>query len=264
MEDNKNLYAEERKEKIIRYLEEHKKISVIELCEYFGVSPTTIRNDLKELDEMNLIKRTHGGALYNNKTHFEPKYKEKSVQYPAIKDAIAQIAAEFIEDGDTIALDTGTTTLAIAKIAAKKNNLTIITNDIRIASYLEENSTNNSIILAGGTLRNGYNCTVGPATQNFLKSHFVDKAFIACDGFSIKAGITTPNIEQAELKRILIDIASEKVVVCDSSKLEREAFVQVYGLDRIDALITDMGKGPEIIEKFKSTGINVFIAGPAN
>jgi DeoR family fructose operon transcriptional repressor len=254
-----NLYAEERQEQIIRYLEEHGKVSVAELCEFFHVSPTTVRNDLKGLNKAGSIKRTHGGAIYKTKTGTEQRFLDKSSKNVAGKTNIAQIALDLIEDGDTIALDTGTTTLAIARMLPNKKGLTIITNDIRIATCLEENCKDHGVILIGGNLRVGYSCTVGPAAQSFLREHYVDKAFIACDGFSLKAGVTTPNSEQAELKKIMIDIAGEKLVVCDSSKLERIAFVKVCDVKMIDVLITDLEPRNELIEKYKSVGLRVFV-----
>lgn len=180
------LFAEERKQKILDLLKEKSKLMVPELCSEFGVSPATIRNDLRELENAGLLKRTHGGAIKVSKTSFELNSYQKKVTNLNEKKAIARIAINYVEDGDTIALDTGTTTLELARLLSSRKNITVVLNDIEIAAYLE-NEQNIDVILIGGSLRKGFHCTVGPIAVRSLQGLYVDKAFMATNGISVKA-----------------------------------------------------------------------------
>ncbi len=253
---NEPLFAEERKRKIIEMLRQKNKIMVPELCEYFNVSGATIRNDLRDLEKSGMLKRTHGGAINVSKSGFEPNYYQKEVKYPLAKKAIAEKGVELIEDGDVIILDTGTTILKLAQLLKNKKNLTVVVNDIEIARCLEEAEGVN-IIMIGGTLRKNLHCTVGPIAASTLSGLNVDKAFMATNGLSIEKGLTTPDINQAEIKKIMIDIASEVIVLCDSSKLGKNSFVQFAPLNRIDKLITNNGVNSEYIKELSGVDIDI-------
>lgn len=250
------LFAEERKMEILEILNRKSKIVVPELCEHFSVSSATIRNDLRELEESGLLKRTHGGAIKNIKTGYELDTLQKQVKNLAEKQAIAKRAIELVEDGDTIAIDTGTTTLEFAKLLTSKKQITVVVNDVKIAGYLEYN-TNANIILIGGLIRRHYNCTVGHMATNALKGLNVDKAFMATNGVSIKRGLTTPDMGQAEVKKAMMDIATEIIVLCDSSKIENMAFVQFAPIERVDRLVTDDKIHAGDLAEFKILGIEV-------
>ena len=250
------LFAEERKSKILELLNENSKLVVPDLCEYFGVSPATVRNDLRELENGGLLKRTHGGAILNTKTGYELNSYQKEVKNLAAKQAIARFAVNLVEDGDTIAIDTGTTTLEFAKLLTSKKGITAVVNDIDIARQLEENSDAN-IILAGGMLRRNFHCTVGPIAQKALEGLSVDKAFIAANGVTVKRGLTTPDLTQSEVKKAMINITSEIIVLCDSSKIGNVAFSQVVSLDKVNRLITDDGAEERELQEFRALGILV-------
>lgn len=239
------LFAEERQEQIISLLNQNSKLLVPELCDYFKVSPATIRNDLRDLSAKGRLKRTHGGAIPISKTTFEPTSADKDDIQLDKKKRIALLAAELVEDGDTIAIDAGTTMLEFAKLLCNKKALTIVTNDIRIASYLESNSVHTIIILAG-VLRHGLQCAVGPLTINTINSLNVDKAFIATNAFHTKKGFTTPDINQAEVKKALIRSSSESTILCDSSKMNSICFMEFAHLHDIDRLITDEDVSPQM------------------
>jgi len=253
------LFAEERKQKILDLLKEKSKLMVPELCSEFGVSPATIRNDLRELENAGLLKRTHGGAIKVSKTSFELNSYQKKVTNLNEKKAIARIAINYVEDGDTIALDTGTTTLELARLLSSRKNITVVLNDIEIAAYLE-NEQNIDVILIGGSLRKGFHCTVGPIAVRSLQGLYVDKAFMATNGISVKGGITTPNIEQAEVKAAMINMAEEVIVLCDSSKIGNNSFVQVHPITAIDRIITDEGINENDLNEFITEGILVDVA----
>lgn len=236
--DTTPLFAEERHAQILSLLKEHAKILVPDLCELFQVSPATIRNDLRDLEAAGKLKRTHGGAIPIGKASFEPTSSSKTVSSIAEKKRIAQCAASMIEPGDTIALDAGTTTFEFAKCLTGIPNLTVVTNDIKIALYFEEHTEAN-IIVIGGFLRHGFECTIGPMALAAMVGLNVDKAFLATNAFSIEKGLTTPDMNQAEMKKALIRSAAETFLLCDSSKIGRTSFIEYASLDVIDHFITD-------------------------
>lgn len=239
-QEQQPLFAEERQDQIISLLNQHNKLLVSELCDYFKVSPATIRNDLRDLSAQGRLKRTHGGAIPITKAAFEPTSADKDVIQADNKKRIAALAAESVEDGDTIALDAGSTMLEFSKLLCDKKSLTIVTNDIRIAAYLEANSTHTIIMLAG-TLRHGLQCVVGPLTIHTMNSLNVDKAFIATNAFHPDKGFTTPDINQAEVKKAFLRSSSHSTVLCDSSKMNGICFMEFAQLHDIDRLITDSG-----------------------
>lgn len=239
------LFAEERQEQIVALLSKNTKLLVPELCDHFQVSPATIRSDLRELAAKGRLKRTHGGAIPINKTLFEPSTDDKRICNSEEKQAIAQIAAEMIENGDTIAIDAGSTMMELAKKLVKKEDLTIVVNDLNIALFLEQNS-NASIIVLGGNLRKRQQCTVGPITLSTLVSLNVDKVFLATNAFSPEKGFMTPDMNQAEVKKAMLKSATERIVLCDSSKIGKISFVEFAKLQDIDKLITDSNVSSEV------------------
>lgn len=248
--DGYPLFAVERREAILRLLEERTKILVPELCEYFKVSPATIRGDLRDLEAGGRLKRAHGGAVPVGKASFEPTSRLKEVERVAEKRRIAGQAAGLVEDGDTIVLDTGTTTLELAKCLAGRTDLTVVTNDLDIAAFLER-ASGISLVMTGGTIRRGFHCVTGPVTLAGLRDLNVDKAFLAANAYSLDRGFTTPNIEHAEVKRSMLAIAAECIMLMDSAKIGRTAFVKFADIADIDRLITDNGAGREVLNAIR-------------
>lgn len=235
---NDTMFAEERKIKIVEYIQRHLKATVPELCTAFDVSSATIRNDLRELEKSGLILRTHGGAMVKTKTGFELTEKQKLSRSSEEKRKIARSAVNLIEDGDTIILDTGTTTGELAKLLHEKQNIHVVTSDFNIASILEE-AESVDIILLGGVVRKGFHCTIGASGRGLLSSLTVDKAFMGANSFSFETGASTPDISQAETKKAMIEIAAKVILLCDSSKLGKSSFARFAAVDEIDILVTD-------------------------
>lgn len=253
------LYAEERKMKILEFIKDNDKVSVLKLCDYFNVSGSTIRNDLRELESSNLLKRTHGGAMTKSKTGFELDSQHKEGQNQTEKERIAETALDLIEDGDTIILDTGTTTLELAKRLSSKRNLTVMINDIQIARCLEEIEDIN-IIFIGGAIRKKFHCTVGTLGTKMISGLAVDKAFMATNGISLKKGATTPDVNQAETKKAMITISNKIIVLCDNSKIGRSSFAQFADIKQVDIIITDDGIDNKLRQGFELYGIEVMVA----
>ena len=254
-----NIFAEERKQMIVELINKEVKTTVVALCEKFAVSPATIRNDLRELELAGLLKRTHGGAMSNKKASFELNSYQKEVENVDKKAVIALAAVECVQDGDIIAIDTGTTTLEFVKLLVGKKNLTVVTNDIKIALHLEENS-DLDVILTGGAVRRSFHSTIGLIALNSLKELSVDKSFIASNGVSVSRGVTTPNIEQAQVKEKLVEFADEVILLVDSTKLGKASFARFADLKQVDLIITDDEAPPDMVADIRNIGVSVEIA----
>ena len=254
---NDILFAQERKSQILDLVNKRKKVTVAELCDYFKVSSATIRNDLKDLQLKGLLIRTHGGAIEKNKMGFELDMRHRKTQNLAEKQKIANIAINLIEDGDKIILDTGTTTLELAKLLYQKKEITVVTNDIEIARVLEDHNTI-QIILMGGIIRKKFHCTVGILGNELCGGLRTDKAFMGVNALSLANGASTPDIYQAQAKKSMIAIANKVILLCDSSKIGRVSFVQFATLKDIDTIVTD-SMDEKTRAKFEENGVEVLL-----
>ncbi|MCB2300551.1 DeoR/GlpR family DNA-binding transcription regulator [Clostridium tagluense] len=252
------MFAEERKSKILDILNKDGKVKVCELSQIYEVSEVTIRRDLQELEETELIKRVYGGAVLNDNTKFEPTFSEKIDKFYDEKESVGKLAASMIVDGETIVLDAGTTTLNIARHITAKN-ITILTNSVDIAFELVKKQ-NMEVIVTGGTLRWETRALVGPVADSTFENFKVDKAFIGVNGVCIINGLTTPNIIEASTKREMIKIARKIIVVCDHTKFNKVSFAKIVDLDSIDTIITDNKLDDELIEKFEEKDVKVIKA----
>lgn len=249
------MFAEERKAKILEILNTSYRIQVNDLTEALQVSESTIRRDLQDLEQEGLLKRTHGGAVKLENTSFEPTMNEKELTNIEEKIEIGKKAAAFIEDNDTVILDAGTTTLQIAK-NIQARNVTVLTNSMLIALELLNNKEV-EVIIAGGYARREIVSIVGPITDKIIQSLRVDKAFIGTNGITIEDGCTTPNVDEAHTKSIMIQSAKEIYIVADHSKFGTVSFARIARLDEIDGIITDEGIDQNILEKYQSKNIQI-------
>lgn len=250
-----------RRALILQKLKKQASVSVAELHEEFQVSEVTIRKDLNDLFERNLLIRTRGGAIassssvnkddtpINNKRFFNIREKQ----------AIGRLAASLIEEGNTIMLDSGTTTLEIARNLGRFQRLTIITNALNVATELLKYKRFN-VILLGGNLRETSQSTVGPVAESNLKVFYCDKLFLGVDSFNIECGLSTPNIEEANINQVMLSMASEVVAVFDSSKVNKRSFAFIAPVDKIDVIVTDSNLPANIRTQLKSMNIKLHIA----
>jgi DeoR family fructose operon transcriptional repressor len=253
------VFVEERKRDIIEYVGSHKKATVGELCERFGVSSATIRSDLRDLEQAGGLVRTHGGAIVRGQARFEPDALEKGVQRLTEKRAIAALALRMIEDGDTIVIDTGTTTLELAGLLDSKKDITVITNDLAIAFRLEQHPSA-TVHFLGGVLRKRFHCTVGSRAEEALRGLTVDKAFMAANSFSLEKGAGTPDLQQAELKKRMMSIATKVFLLMDSSKMGKNSFACFAAPEEIDCLIID-AIAPEGAKFLEDAGVEILTVG---
>ncbi|MCZ8522542.1 MULTISPECIES: DeoR/GlpR family DNA-binding transcription regulator [Paenibacillus] len=258
------MFGEERKTKIMERLELEERVDVVELSQKLEVSESTVRRDLRELEEAGLLKRTHGGAVSNkialkNGVNLEPSFREKEVQYQREKQAIARKAAELIREGDTVLLDSGTTTLYLLQELKAFRQLTVVTNAVISPLHLDHHP-GIELIFLGGTFRPQTQSMVGLFTEQSLDLIRVDKCFIATNGVNLEQGLTTPTMAEAAIKRKMISCAQEVVLVTDSSKFGRSHFAKFAGLDQIHTCITDGGIPQNDIQSLQDRGITVVTA----
>ena len=239
----------ERQVKIKEYLVEKGFASVEDLSKIFKVSEMTIRRDLDELHKQGLIQRIYGGAMANDPAFFEMSVMAKSTQFAYEKEKIGRAAAEMVKDGDTVLMDSGTTTLEVAK-NLKYKKITLITNALNVAIELSV-CPQIEIIVAGGILRKTVLNTVGPQTDSFINDLRVDKAFIGVEGVHSENGISVPDLLNAHCKRVMMSIAHQSIVVADHSKLGRNATNKITTLDEVDMVITDSKADAGIIKKLQ-------------
>lgn len=252
-------YAEERKNKILQLLETNDRVQVTDLVNLFHVSGSTVRSDLRELEKNNQLVRTHGGAIPSSQRTFEDPLSSRKITEG--KEKIAEAATNYINDGDSLVIDTGTSCVVFAEALAnsKKKKLRIITYDLKVATILSE-KTNYEIIMIGGLLRNGFDYSAGESAIRQLKTFLVDKAIIATNSFTVTHGYSTPDLATAELKSCLFSIARKKIVLCNGEKIGKDSFKIFGSPDLADLLIVDYGLDELQIKQLARQKVEVIIA----
>jgi DeoR family transcriptional regulator, aga operon transcriptional repressor len=246
----------ERRDSIIQLIQQNGKVRVDDLSEKFDVSSVTIRNDLDFLEKKGICHRTHGGALIRKNVYEDPTLEEKQKRSKKEKENIGGKALEFINSGDSILLDSGTTTMEIAFRLNSKKNLTVMTNALNIAIKLLS-FEDIKVMLTGGTLRKESYSLVGPEAEASIKNYYFDKLFLGVDGLDIELGLTTPHPMEAQLNRIMVSRAHQVIAVSDSSKFGRRSFSQICSIDAINTLITDTNISPEFEKELLKRNVEV-------
>ena len=223
----------ERRLQIVKDISENDKISVSDLATKYGVSQVTIRNDLRVLQEHGLIRRIHGGASSERiANRFDSHYE--------IKLRIADKAAEMIESGETILIESGSTNALLAKKLGQTKDVTIVTNSYFIANYVRD-YPRLKVVLLGGDFQQDSEVCVGPLTRQSMQSYYVDKLFIGSDGFSEKEGFTSNNLQRAEVVTAMAKRANHAIILTDSSKFTQRGVARQLPLSEISMVITDDG-----------------------
>ena len=231
---NVGLFKEERKVQILKLLDADQRVEVADLSRRFTVSEDTIRRDLKDLQNQGLILKTHGGALRHVAA---PKTFETRLEYAArFKLSIGMAAAELVEEGDCVLIDSGTTALSLAR-SLKVGKAKILTNSLDVAQVVSQNSNFELIVLGGRW--DALHQLVGSVTVEQLSRYRVDKVFLGMPGLDSRHGITAPSEEEAAVKRAMIQIGQEVIALADHTKLGEVAFAYVAPASAIDVLVTD-------------------------
>ena len=249
----------ERRKTILELIETQSSISVVELSKVLSVSDMTVRRDLRVLSNSGLLERVHGGALSRRGRSYEPPYFIREKESSRHKQLIGQRAASMIQQGESVTLDVGTTTLEMARNMAGIANLSVLTASLRIANELVD-LPNIRLILTGGLVRQQELSLVGYIAERTYQEFRVDKAFVGVGGIHMEVGLTEYNLEDAQVKKSLIANADQVIVLADSRKLGETCFAFIAPLSTVDILVTDADASKEALDPFREKGVEVIIA----
>ncbi|MGE5110080.1 MAG: DeoR/GlpR family DNA-binding transcription regulator [Acidobacteriaceae bacterium] len=259
--DETRLLAEQRRRKILDLLEHKGQITVGDIVERFSISAVTARGDLDALASSGAAIRSHGGAVRQMEANRDYPLRLKAALHRSEKTKIGRAAAELIQPGEVIILDSGTTTAEIARQLKARNlqSVTVITNALNIVSELVD-ATGISVIGLGGLLRPVSLSFVGPQAEAMLRDLHADRLFLAVDGFDFENGPSTPDVLEAQLNGLMMRVARETNVVADYSKLGRRSVSRIGPVESVHRLITDSHASEEFTRELRNRGVEVIQA----
>lgn len=234
---NKEYDINERKQIICRLISENGKVRVSDLKELFSTSEVTIRKDIEELEATGVLERVHGGAVSPSKNYFNLSFHQRKSKNMKEKEAIAKAAANIVSDGDTVFINSGTTTYFLAQELRKRKKLSVVTNSIWVASELSD-INGIKVILLGGFYNLTYGFTYGDDAVNKIKTYYTDKCFLSVDGVTAD-NISTYHYEEAEVSRAMTERSNQRIVLADYSKIGKESFAAIKPITEIDLIITN-------------------------
>ncbi|WP_026973263.1 DeoR/GlpR family DNA-binding transcription regulator [Aliagarivorans marinus] len=249
-----------RREKILELLTQREQVEVKELSGMFDTSEVTLRSDLKLLEQQGKLKRFFGGAQALHSLPLSQKEQEQNIEsrYDINKDSkqrIAMAAAELVTKGDSIIIDSGSTTHLVAAELAKSGGYTVVTNNLPASSALMD-APEMTLVIVGGTYRSKTKSLHGYQAEQCLQNVQADVLFVGADGIDPDKGITTFN-EGYAITDVMAKCVQKVIAVVDSSKMGRIGFNRVLEAQRIDTLVTDKAIAPETKAQFEALGIDV-------
>lgn len=257
---SQRLLAEERRRRILESVQRDGRVTVEDLVQRFRVSSVTARADLNALSERGAIMRSHGGAvqMLEPAKDYPLRYKETIHRFE--KARIGRRAAELVKAGQTVILDSGSTTAEIARAlrGMKLRSLTVITHALNIAREMVE-VPNLSLIMIGGILREVSNSFVGPHAERMLQDLHADHFFLAVDGLDPNNGLSTPDILEAQLNAMMIRVSDEVTVVADATKFGRRSLSVICDIGIVRRVITDDRVDLEAVKSLEGRGIEVIV-----
>jgi DeoR family transcriptional regulator of aga operon len=243
---------------ILERLSERGTLSLSSLSEELKVSEATVRRDLADLEDQQLLRRTHGGARVFN-SELELPVRLKDTRFPEAKALIARKTAQLIPSGKyVVALSGGTTTREVARVLATRHDLTIVTNSLTTASELASRPTL-QVIMTGGVVRSHSFELVGVLAENTFNAIHVGTAILGVDGITAAAGATTHDEVEARTNNAMVAHAQRTIVVADGSKVGRVTFANVAACDQIQDFVTDSTADPDALEELRAAGIRVHV-----
>lgn len=252
-----------RREQVLAIVEDHGFVRVTDLGEMFHVSSMTVRSDLEALSRAGHLRRIRGGAVRFADVQRERAFEETSAVFALEKSAIGRVAAELVSSGETVILDVGTTTTAVALALLRREQLasvTVITSGLNIALKLEAAVPRIGVIVTGGTLRPLQHSLVNPMGSLVLERIAGATLFLGCNGVHPSAGVTNINLEEADIKRQMLRAARRVIAVADGSKIGQIQVVRLCDIVDLDLLITGQSADARIVEDLLALGLEVVIA----
>jgi DeoR/GlpR family transcriptional regulator of sugar metabolism len=242
-----------RQEVILKLLTQDGQVEVAALTGTLGVTEMTIRRDLADLQKKGIAQRVHGGARRMDRSPFELR----SVDLQDEKMRIGVTAASMVRDGETIGIDSGTTAHAVALALRDRSGLQIVTNSIHVAAAFRE--TSNRVFMLGGRMLPELSL-VGPATLKSMSGLSINRLFLGCGGITERRGFSYFDIEEAEVRRGLLSIADELVIVADHRKFGRTETISVAPISAATAIVTDRAPNEQYLQLFEDQGVSLLVA----
>lgn len=249
-----------RRDRVAEAIRRSRYTSVSDLAAEFGVSEVTIRTDLDVLAETGQVRRVRGGAIHRATGTLEASFEQDSDTLAVEKAAIGRMAAGLVESGQTVMLDIGSTVAAVARALSERTDLqdvTVVTNGIRVAMELEPAVPDLAVLVTGGTLRRLQHSLINPFGTLLLEQMHAHLAIVSCNGIDAQAGVTNTNVGEAEIKRLMLRAGRRRVVVADGSKVGQVSLVHVFPADDVDLLVTDASADDEAIAALRDRGVEV-------
>lgn len=249
----------QRREQILQLLVKQGGVQVSELAALTGVSAVTIRTDLAQLEAQGLATRNHGGATLVRTPPQEQSVQQRDSLNSALKEVIGARAAQLVQPGDNILIDSGTTTVPLARHLRDHRDVTVMTNGLNIAWELAT-AQGVEVMLTGGLLRKQSLSFQGVQAEACLNAYSFDTLFLGVDGLDLQFGLTTHHEAEASLNRKMVERARRVVVLSDASKFGRVSLHRIGLLEQVDAVITDAGISPEYRDGLTRLGIELIVA----
>lgn len=256
------MLARQRQELIAHAVEEHGGIRVSELVAELHVSDMTIRRDIEALARKGVVRKVHGGATRADRSADEPGFTAKSEMHPVQKSEIARATAALISPGSSVAVSAGTTAYAVAERLRTVQRLTVVTNSPRVAELLFDPEDKDRLVVLTGGVRTPSDALVGPVANEMLRTVHVDTLILGVHGIDVDAGLTTPNLQEAQTNRALIRSAKRVVVVADHSKWGIVGLSTIATLDTVDTLVTDAEPDESARRAIGKHAVNLIVASP--
>lgn len=247
------LIPDQRRELLVKHLRREGVLSVQQITQLFGVSHMTVRRDIAELESQGLVFSVPGGARIANQLHSEPSYQAKSLVDQPAKRGMAQAAAQLVQDGMTIYLDAGTTLLAMVPHLTEHVDLTVVTNDFGVVTYLFP-VRGVTVIHVGGQVEPDNRSSVGRLAAATIRQLAFDVAFVSTSSWDLLRGVTTPSAAKVEVKQAAMAAASQSVLVAGSAKYGSFGMYKVAALSGFDLIVTDSALSDAAAQGVRASG----------
>ena len=252
--------AVSRQKDIATLLRSEGKVSVAQLADQLGVSVVTIRNDLDALERQQVLRRLRGGAIAVRPARFQRSLHPLHTAFEDEKQRIGELAASLVRDGETIIIDAGSTTLALARaLPPSLRDVAVVTPALDVALELEGH-LGVKVVVTGGTVAKAQRCLIPPFATALLRQINADVAFVACSGIDAGKGFTTQSWEEAEVKHAIIAASSRVIFLADHGKIGHVATAKILDLADAELLVTDTGTAGPALRALEQAGLNVITA----
>ncbi|MBR2545608.1 MAG: DeoR/GlpR transcriptional regulator [Erysipelotrichaceae bacterium] len=245
-----------RRQRILQELQEKGNVSIVDMAETIGVSSMTIRRDLKKLSAEGLVTLEYGGAALNSGSLFEYNMAMKEREHSSEKVRIARKCLEYINEGDSIYIDSGTTPAELAKLIGNKRNIVVLSHSLLVANILSK-YPNVKFIMCPGVFRERSMAYMGQMTDEFVSRFKIDKFFLSIEGIDVDSGVSVPDYTDGETKRNILLNSDVIIVMVDSSKFGKKFFYNIANVQSLDAVVTDENVDPEYVRILKSHNVRV-------